>query len=508
MKARMPVPSRPERTLGQSAVHAVLWTASQRWMVRITGFITIAILTRMLTPADFGTVAIVTAILPLMYLIADLGFSTYIVQAREADQRMLSTAFWFTSSAGLLLAGAFVCAAPLVDMVFNVDGAGDVMWGLAPTVLLVTVTTVPMSLLRRRMAFRSLAMQSLIASLVGQAIAIVMALSGFGVWALIAQTLVNQLVASVYAWIVARWRPSLKFDRTEFKAMTAFGSKVVGVELIATGRLLAENAIITSALGVSALGYINIAQRLVQVAQDVTAAAILPVSTVVFAQVRENPDRLRSIYVRSLGLTYSAIIPVMILLAATSPILIPVLFGSQWLESVAPAQILAVVSIFVMGAMLDHGLFYGAGQPGRWFIYATVIDGLTIVTALFTAPHGLVVWALGFFGVAIVATVIRWPLVAALLRMGWTEIARVFGRTMGTGAVTALLTVAASYAVSGMVPILQLVILAAVVVTTHVAAMYLFTRAILKEGLSHILRLRRPRRPTRAETPHGEGELR
>ena len=496
------VPASPGDTLGERAMSGVMWTAAQRWAMRITGFVTIAILTRLLSPAEFGTVAIATSVLPMIYLLADMGFSTYIVQAKAPDQRMLSTAFWFTSAMGIVLAGALVAAAPVIGAVFAVPDAAAVVYGLVPAVFLVTWSTVPMALLRRAMRFRTLAMQSFAASLAGQVVAVVLALLGFGVWALIAQTVLNQFVASLFAWLAAAWRPSLRFSRAEFRAMGSFGLKVVGVEIIAISRGLIENAIITAALGVTGLGYLSIAQRLVQVAQDVTAAALLPVSTVVFAQVRDSADRLRSVYSKSLGLSYAVIIPVMVALALCSPIIMPALFGQQWEPSVAPAQVLAVVSIFVLGAMIDHGLFYGVGKPGRWLIYAAVIDGLTVVAALVTARHGLVVWALGFLVVAVVATVARWPLVARLIDASWTSVARVFGRAMSAGAVTAAVAFAAAMLALPLNGVLRVGIICLVVVLTHAGAMRLLMPAELKDGL-RLVRSRLHRRGSRTDADNG-----
>ncbi|MFC8682204.1 lipopolysaccharide biosynthesis protein [Microbacterium ureisolvens] len=480
--------------LGRRAVVGMLWSAGQRWAVRLTGFITMLILTRTLSPEDFGTVAVAASLLPFMYLLADMGFSTYVVQAQEAGPKTLATAFWFTAGAGLVLSGLLVAVAPIVAALFDTPDLAAVVCGLVPTVLFVTLSTVPMSLLRRRMEFRALALQSVTAAVCGQVVAVALALTGFGVWALIAQTAVNQFVASVLAWLRARWRPSWQFSVSEFRAMVVFGSKVVGVELIAALRGFAENAIIAAALGVSALGYLNVAQRFVQLFQDVTAAAVIPVSTVVFAQVRTDLDRLRSAYLRSLGLSYGFIVPAMVFLAVISPVLIPLLFGSQWQESVPPSQVLAVAGVLVLGAMLDHGLFYGAGRPGTWLIYAGVIDGLTVAVAIFTAPHGLVVWALGFLVIAAVATVTRWPLVGRVLRTSWSAPAAVFLRAMLAGIAPACVGVGVAMLTREWNPIATILATGAAVLIAHLGGMAIFMRRELREARALVTTKTRPRR--------------
>lgn len=467
--------------LGQQAVTAVLWTAGQKWVARIGGFVTIAILARLLAPAEFGTVAAATAVLPIAYLLADMGFSTYVVQAREASARMLSTAFWFSVTAGLVLAAALLVAAPLFAAIFRTPEAADVVRALAPLVVLVSLSSVSVALLRRHMRFRALAVQSFIASIAGQACAIIMAFAGFGVWSLVAQMLLFQVITTIYACSAARWLPKLQFSTAEFHRMASFGMKVVGVDLIGVLRQWAEYAIIAAFLGTTGLGYLSVAQRLVQIAQDVTAAAVLPVTTVVFARIRTEPERLRSGYFRALGMTYAVVVPVMVFLTVSAPQLVPLLFGAQWAESIGVAQVLGCVGILTMVAMLDHGLFYGVGRPGTWFVFAVIVDVATIVVALFTASHGLVVWALGFLGIAVVSTLVRQPLVCRLLEARWTMIGSVSARGVLCALVAAAFGVAVAFATAGWWPLLSIAAIGVGVMLGHLGGMRLFLRAELND---------------------------
>lgn len=472
------------------AASGVLWLTAQKWGTRLLGFVTIAVLTRMLSPEDFGTVAAASTVLPFFFLLADLGFAAYIVQVDRTDRRMLSTAFWFSLIAGVVLCAALFVLAPLLGVAFRDEGVVPVLRALSLWVLLTAAGSVPMALLRRDMRFRVLALQGAAAAAVAQVVAIIMAVSGLGVWALVGQSLVAPAITTVLAWITSRWRPTRAFSRPEFRTMAAFGSQVLGVEFVAMLRAWGEAAVISAMLGIGALGFMNIAQRLVQVVQDLTGSAIVPVTQVAFAKIRHDPPRLLGAYLRALRLTYFALSLPLTMLAVTAPLLVPIVFGSGWEASYQVAQVLAIAGILSVGAWLDYGLFYGMGRPGTWFIYALIIDGLTFGMTFALAGLGLVAIAWGFLVVCVVATAARWFLTARVLQTRPGVIARPFGVLVvavvvsgaaggGVGALTAELPVWAS-----------LILIGLAVLVMHLLVTRLLVPQVLPEALAMLVRSR------------------
>jgi O-antigen/teichoic acid export membrane protein len=488
---RQKAPRQPDASLGRRAASGVLWLTVQKWAIRISGLVTIAVLTRVLSPEDFGTVAAASTVLPFFYLLADIGFTAYLVQVDHTDRRMLSTSFWFSFLAGLALAAVLILAAPIFGLVFRSDDFVPVLQVLSFTVVLTALSAVPTALLRRSMRFRALAVQGTVASVGAQAVAVTMTLTGFGVWALVGQVLASQLLMTVLVWGAARWLPAFTFSRTEFSTMARFGSNVLGVEFVALCRAWAEAAIVSATLGMAALGYLNIAQRLVQIVQDLTGAALVPVSTVAFARIRDSADRLRDAYVRALRLTYAALTPIMTLLAVAAPLIIPVVFGTGWEDSARVAQILALAGLMVVGATLDHGLFYGFGKPGQWFVYAVIVDVCTVAATAITAQWGLEAVALGFLAVSVAATVSRWFLVAKLLRAP----ARTLAGPFRFLAVSALAGAGAGWAVlmvtTDLPAIVRIVLIGLAVLGVHLAAVRLLAREVVDDLANYLPRFPR-----------------
>ena len=467
--------------LGRAAAAGTLWLTGQKWVSRLSGFITIAILTRLITPADFGVVAAASTITPFVLLLADLGLSTYIVQAPRVEDRLLSTGFWFSVSAGSILALSLVAVAPLVADAFNIPEATPVVRVMSVSVLLVVLASVPTALMRRRMRFKTLALQSTLATFAAQVVAIALAYRGAGVWALVAQITTSQAVVVVLVWWSARWRPKFQFSRDQFLAQVRFGGNVVAVEIVATARGTAEAAIISNVLGPSALGYLSIAQRLVMVANDLSASAIVPVSTVVFAKVRDSLERVQVGYLKALRVGYAAVTPLLTFVAVGAPLIIPLIFGNNWGPSVPVAQALALASILVLGAMIDHGLHYGVGRPGRWLAYALVIDGLTLATTAVLAPRGLTAVSMGFVFVALIATVARWWLIATLIRLPVRRLAAVFANSMVAVLVSGVVGLLARHASADLPPMISLILIGGGILVAHLGVLRLTSPGVLSD---------------------------
>jgi O-antigen/teichoic acid export membrane protein len=410
--------------LARTAAAGAFWSIAQNLLTRVTAFVTVLILARLLSPSDFGIVTIAATLIPILQVLADLGITMYVLQHPSPTRIVYHTYFWVSSSIALIGGCALFFAAPLIAQLLGEPNAGPVMQGLAPAALLVTLGAVPQTILRRELRFQAIAVQGAIAALISQGVAIAAALSGLGVWSLVLQTLTLQFIATLLAWIAARYHPSFQFSWSELTKMVRFGGHYVVSTGIQTAAQLLINFIITATLGVTALGYLNIVQRLVRVVTDVVLSVILQVSTVAFARIRESIERLRSGYLRSFSTMYSLLVPLMVFIAASAPHLVPFMYGNQWDASIAPGEILAFTAVFLLDS-LDHALYAGIGRPRLWTLYA-LYSSMMLVAATWIGSngglHGVVVAGL----VAnIVVTFIRWFITARQLRTnGWALIGR------------------------------------------------------------------------------------
>jgi O-antigen/teichoic acid export membrane protein len=428
----------PEPSLRARAASGVLWTVAQKWGVRVSSLVTLAVLARLVEPHEFGVVAMAMVYIALLNLLADFGFASYVVQATDPDQRLLSTAFWFSAGASVLLAALMTALAPLVAALVHTPELTPVLQVLALAVVVNGCVGTPSALLKRRLAFRTLALRPMVAALVSQAVAVALAFLGAGVWALVAQTLVFSVIGGAVIWAGANWRPSLMFSTADARQIASYGSHVVGMDITGNLRGWGETALIGGILGTSALGYWAVATRLVAVAVDVSATTIVTVATPVFARLKEERERLAAAYLRASSLSLAVVGPALLLLAVTAPVIIPLVFGSQWGPSIVVAQIIPCGTVFLFLAMLDRGLLLATGRPAAALAFTVPVDACAVALVAATAHAGLAAVAVAEVLVAVVSTPFRLRIVCRVLDLQLTRAMRMLARLVALAGVSVL----------------------------------------------------------------------
>lgn len=436
-------------SIGRSASAGVLWMTAQKWASRIGGLITIVILTRLLQPEAFGMVAAASAMLPLVYALSDGGFAAFIIQAERVDTRRLSTAFWFSLAIGAVLAAAICLVSPALANVLGIPEAVGLLQAIAASVLIISLGSVPVALMRRTMKFRSLALVELSGTSLSQIVAVLLAWHGAGAWALIAQFMTSQIVATVATTAITRWRPRLQFSFADFSEMGRFGIKVVGSSMVQVTRQWGETSILIIGLGARDMGYLTIAMRLVQTTQDMTAAALLPVSMSAFAKYRPGSAALRSAYLRAQSMLHMAVAPMMILLGVASTQLVVLLFGEDKARSAAVLPMLVVAAVVSIGYPVDQGLHWGLGRPGRWFAFSAISYTIALSVTALLVNRGMVAVAIGWAATASLDMAARWFVVAPLVGARPARLVRPFAAVLLPAAVAASSGVAVLWLLSG-----------------------------------------------------------
>jgi CDP-glycerol glycerophosphotransferase (TagB/SpsB family)/O-antigen/teichoic acid export membrane protein len=379
-----------------------MWTALQKWSVRLSTFIAFLILGRLLSPKEFGIVALASAFIILLTVLADAGFATYLVQARDLTAAKVNTAFYIAAGAGTALAGLLSLLAYPLSAALDVPELRTVLPALSISLIFAGISSVPAALLSRQLKFQAMAMRQVLSTLLSVVVAVLLAFAGAGVWALVAQTLVRQIVSTLVLMSATDFRPQRAFSREDAGVMLAYSLKAMGAQILSQAREQGDALIIGAIAGPVALGLWTVASRLVLVLGDLLGTVVGTVAVPLFARVQHDPQRLGRAISGTASIGTLVLAPALGVLALLSPQLIPHVFGEQWRGATTVATLLALRGVFVALGQLDRSVLLNAGHAG----------GELRLIAVLTTVHCALVAALATHGVNLLAAVL---LVEALL---------------------------------------------------------------------------------------------
>lgn len=412
MSTQQTSPASPQRPLTQQMLSGVAWSAAQTWLLRIVNLGSFVLLSRLLAPEDFGLVALAAAFGTLLSVVTEGGFSSFLVQRTSLDEKTKSTAFWTALAVSFVCGGLMCAGAPLLALAYSEPGLTPIMMVLAITLPLTGLSSVQSALLQRDLQFKSLAMRQIWATLVATVLVVALALAGAGVWALVAQNVGFQLVASIMLWRASSWRPRMIWDKAQAKTMLSFSWKVLSGNLLVQLRDRAEQFIIAAVGGAVLLGYWTVATRIISLLVEMSVSVIQKVMLPAFSRLKTDPPRLKRTYRQALTYTAMLVVPVMVLCSQTSDEVIPLVFGAQWHASAQVAMIMAISSLAASMNYFDRPMYLAQGRPGTDLLMTSIIVPLHVAAVLIAAPHGLVWVAIA----VTLRTFLVWPLRLAVLK--------------------------------------------------------------------------------------------
>jgi PST family polysaccharide transporter len=374
--------SRPlRRGLGaRTARSGALTVTSQAFQLFLSTAGTL-VLARLLTPNDYGTVAMISTVLGFAAVFRDLGLSEATVQRKEISQGEISTLFWLNVIIGAALTGVVALLAPALAWFFETPSLKSLTIAYSATFLIGAAAVQHAALLRRRMAFGSLAVIEAASLGTGLAVTVLLAWYGTGYWALALGRLAEALAYTIGATSASRWRPSHPRGYAEVRPLLAFGANLTGFSLM---NYLARNLdalLIGKAWGAEQLGLYSKAYGLLLLPLRQINAPLSAVAVPALSRLIDDADRYRAAYCRILGIISIIAMPLAAFFIVNSDWVILVAFGPRWAEA-SPLFSLLGISALVQPITNTTGWLFVSQNRTRELLHWGVISS-AVVTASF-----------------------------------------------------------------------------------------------------------------------------
>ena len=341
----------------------ITWKMAGQIAIQLVRLLTVAVLARFLTPADYGTAAIAIALAMFAPTVADMGIGSALVQAKAAPQMVRSTAFWASIGCGLGLFVLLAASAKPLARFMGEPQVADMIVAGGLTFAIYSVGSASQAVLMRGMRFRGIELRTWLALLAGSIAAVIAAASGAGAWALVLQQLVLMTTLSTMLWWRSGWRPTLEFSGSVFRELASFAIRIAGGRWARLIELLVMSLLIGRLAGVADLGAWTFAMSMVILPLSLIAIPIAEVLFSAFSRLREDPERMSALWLDSIAYLAAVLLPLLLGLMIVSPDLVPLVFGSRWEVSVHVVQILCVY-VLIRGLQSWGSVYMDAvGRP-------------------------------------------------------------------------------------------------------------------------------------------------
>ena len=324
----------------------MFWRFAERILAQLVAFAVYVVLARILDPDLFGTVALLTVFINILQVFVESGLGNALIQKKDADNLDFSTVFFtnvvFCSFLYLLL----FCLAPCISSFYNDSALTPFIRVLGITVLISGVKNVQQAYVSRHMMFRKFFFATLGGTIVAGVVGILMALNGAGVWALVAQHVINLLIDTIILWIIVRWKPSAKYSFERLKGLFGFGWKLLVSSLIEAIYNNVYQLVVGKKYNTEALAYYNQGEKIPKLIVTNINTSMDSVLFPVMSNVQDEKEHLRSMTKRTIKTSIYILAPLMFGLAAIGEPLVSVMLTEKWLPAVPFLRIFCVTYVF------------------------------------------------------------------------------------------------------------------------------------------------------------------
>jgi len=373
---------------GRSVRGGALTVASQGAQFAIQTISTV-VLARLLTPVDFGLVAMVTAVTGLASAFGDFGLSEATIQRKEINHSQVNALFWINVAIGLGLTLITGALGPVLAWIYREPRLKDITFLLSLTFLIGGLRVQPYALLKRQMRFTSLALRDIASYALAVIVAFAMAWRGVGYWALVALPLTLNSSSMVLSWLMVHWRPGLPRRDASVGSMIAFGGTVSISYLVTNLNRSADGALIGWFWGAGPLGFYSRAYNLLMLPVRQLSAPAGNVAVPALSRIQGDPERFARYYLRAISLIMWICAPLFgFLFVAASPV-ISLVLGRKWGEAAPVFQILAISALGQLFLEMSIWMLVSRGLSGQLLKLLLIISPILVGSFVIGLPFGI-----------------------------------------------------------------------------------------------------------------------
>lgn len=393
-----------------SVLSNLVWRFMERCGAQLVTFLVSIVLARLLTPKDYGTVALVTVFTNILQVFVDSGLGTALIQKKDADELDFSSVFFFNCAVCVLLYVGMFFLAPTIASFYNDMSLIPIIRVIGLTIVISGVKGIQQSYVSRNMLFKRFFFATLGGTIFSAFFGIVLAYKGYGAWAIVGQQLSNTAIDTIILWITVKWRPQMAFSWKRLTSLLSYGWKLLVSSLIDSLYNNLRNLIIGKVYTSQDLAFYNQGDKFPKVIVTNINSSIDSVLLPTMAASQDDCDRVRQMMRRAIKTSTYIMAPLMIGLAVCAKSIVKIVLTEKWMPCVPYLQIFCITYMFWPIHTAKLNAIKAMGRSDLFLKLEIAKKSIGMLLLIVTMPMGVMAMAESLLVSTVTSMIINsWP---------------------------------------------------------------------------------------------------
>lgn len=376
-------------SLIQKTSIGIFWNFLDKLSRRGIGVVITLLLARLLTPEDYGLVAMLAVFIAISNKLVDIGFSHALIRKKDPNQGYFSTAFYTNFVLGMLSYLLLFIIAPLISAFYEEPRLTILIRVLGIVIIFNAFQVVQNTILTRNLNFKKQLAAGIPSSLISGLCAVIMAYFGFGVWSLIAQSIISYGLYTAILWSMNIWKPTFVFEKTAFYDMFSFGSKMFLNDILSIVFQNIYIIVIAKYFAATIAGHYFFANKLKELVLIQLVNSIQVVTYPALSILQDDDKRLKEGYRMVIQATTFGLFPVMLFMAALAEPLFKALLNDEWLSAVPYLQLMCIASLMYPLHSINLNMLKVKGRSDLYLYTSIIKKLLTLIILAYGIQFGV-----------------------------------------------------------------------------------------------------------------------
>ena len=356
-----------DENLKKKTISSLIWSACQRFGTLILAFVGNLILARFLTPEDYGVVGMLTIFISLSEAFIDSGLGAALIQKDNPSEIDYSTVFWTNIVVSVFFYTVLFFTAPLIANFYGMEILKNILRIKGIVLIIQAFRIIQTTKFQKELNFKTLSIVFFICSLISTIASIIFAFLGFGVWSLVAKTLLESALKTIILLIIGKWKPLFQFSFSSFKSLFSYGGVMLLTSLVLKLYSSMQALIIGKAFSAKELGYYTQATKLEDVPTTAIEGVVNQVTFPVFSKLKEDFEKVQRGLTKVLNSISYLSFPLMVIFILCAESIFSLLYTEAWAPAIPYFKYLCLVGMMVSINTVNTNLIKASGRKKEYF---------------------------------------------------------------------------------------------------------------------------------------------